>query len=112
MITCTLSLPDDTVGMLIGRRGNTISSIRRECAGVRIDIESPAEGNETDREGATNAGSREVILRCTIRATSRAHQMIAALVENDMRRKSRKLQGEQRSSESEKADDGKYDDFG
>ncbi|CAD7969614.1 unnamed protein product [Amoebophrya sp. A120] len=105
IIECVLRLPDDTVGMLIGRRGNTISTIRRECTGVRIDIESgtnpgdPAALKTNHHGGIINQGlgrggmpdepTREVVLRGTMRATCRAHQMIAALVENDMRRKNR-----------------------
>eukprot|EP00392_Amoebophrya_sp_AT5.2_P000173 g173.t1 len=97
-INVVLHLPDDTVGMLIGRRGNTISSIRRECTGVRIDIESSTHPSKEGAISTTSSGAsqgpqegiREVILRGTVRATCRAHQMIAALIENDMRRKQRK----------------------
>ncbi|CAD7934334.1 unnamed protein product [Amoebophrya sp. A25] len=118
-VNVVLHLPDDTVGMLIGRRGATISSIRRECTGVRIDIDSssiPLNKNEeknsaskpsnnsttynnfsnnTNSANTSDSGTslREVSLRGTLRATCRAHQMIAALVENDMRRKNRPTSG-------------------
>ncbi|CAE8585175.1 unnamed protein product [Polarella glacialis] len=46
---CTLKVPHELIGMLIGRGGETIKELKKE-SGARIDInKEPAEDNSTDR---------------------------------------------------------------
>lgn len=73
-------MPDELVGMIIGKRGETISNIRKESRNVLIEISSEKEAD----------GRRRIKLKGTCGATCRAHQLIASYIESDERRKKRK----------------------
>eukprot|EP00397_Hematodinium_sp_SG-2012_P013636 GEMP01013855.1.p1 GENE.GEMP01013855.1~~GEMP01013855.1.p1 ORF type:complete len:257 (+),score=47.19 GEMP01013855.1:57-827(+) len=80
-IEVELIMMDETIGMLIGKRGETISQIRKQSRGVMIEIPS----EKVD-------GKRRIKLKGTCGATARAHQVIATHIEEDERRKKRRDQ--------------------
>jgi len=73
---------DEIIGMIIGKRGETISGIRKECRGVHIEIQGEKFAD----------GRRYIKLKGTCSATARAHQLLAFYIESDERRKKRKEQ--------------------
>lgn len=80
-----LMIPSESVGVLIGKKGEHITQIRRHCVGVKIEISSE-EGaaraqsftNGTVQEFSMDKTMRKVTLRGTMGATALCHQILAS----------------------------------
>eukprot|EP00397_Hematodinium_sp_SG-2012_P014929 GEMP01015191.1.p1 GENE.GEMP01015191.1~~GEMP01015191.1.p1 ORF type:complete len:292 (+),score=53.37 GEMP01015191.1:169-1044(+) len=84
-VEVVLMIPSESVGLLIGKRGEHITQIRRHCVGVKIEIsseEGAARAQSTThgnvQEFSMDKTMRKVTLRGSISATALCHQILAS----------------------------------
>lgn len=71
-IEVTLMIPSESVGVIIGKRGENITQIRRHCSSVKIEI-SREEGDDRKTDSL-----RKVTLRGNMGSTAVCHHMLAS----------------------------------